>query len=108
MALVAVRAMRSSAQTTSSGVIRVALRSSLPEPTSALQTMLFQTTMEGGATLLDHTLTLPCPCSSRLPSTVPESSLLPFAGETFTINFCLKSYVHNIFLDIVPTHIRLP
>lgn len=78
----AARASRSSATRIRGGATPATLRSWSPPPTSALPTSLFPMTMAAGATLLAPTSTSPCQCSSRSPSTAPESSPSPFAGKS--------------------------
>lgn len=55
--------------------------------------MHYQVTMAAGATLLGPTSTSPCPCSSRSPSTAPESSPSLSAGESLPflpLGFCFQ------------------
>ncbi|PQQ11714.1 expansin [Prunus yedoensis var. nudiflora] len=95
MASAAVPALKSSVQTTQTGATLEAHQFSSLPPTSALQTLRNQATMADGAILPGLTLTWPCPCFSRLPSTELELFLFLTVGQVpcrkrggirFTIN----------------------
>ena len=104
-----VLALRSSVQVIQIGAIQEALPSWSQQPTSAHQTTLFQVTTVDGATLPALTLTLPCPCSLRLQSTVPVLFPFPTAGmcsvslyvSTLSIKQILTYYNYNEYYFFV-------
>nr|VDD05239.1 unnamed protein product [Brassica oleracea] len=65
---------------THNGATQVAHRSSLPQPTSAHQTLLRQAITADGAILHVPTSILPCLSSSRLPNIAPALSPSHTAG----------------------------
>lgn len=75
------RVLRSNVTTTHNGAIPEVLPSSLLLRTSALPTLLSQTTTAVGVTLLALISTSPCLCSSISRSTVPELSPSFIAGK---------------------------
>lgn len=94
MGSVVVHASKSSVQVTQNGVTLAVLPFSLPLQTFAHQTTPYQATMAGGATLLAHILTLPCPCFSKLLSTELVLSQFHTAGKRSASSLFCSVFVY--------------